>query len=141
NGVEIGGDWYDLIPLTDQQVFFVIGDVSGRGVHAGTMMASLQFAIRGFVSEGHPPAAVLDRLSNMVDVGRDGRSATVLCGVVDIQRHEISLANAGHLPPLLLGANTSEYVSTPVGPPIGVPADTPYRSVTVSTPTHGTLLA
>ena len=52
NGVDIGGDWYDVIPLDEHRFFFVVGDVSGRGVDAGAVMASLHFAMRGFVSEG-----------------------------------------------------------------------------------------
>ena len=49
-GVQIGGDWYDVIRLDERRFFFVVGDVSGRGVAAGSVMAALHFAIRGFVS-------------------------------------------------------------------------------------------
>lgn len=138
--VDIGGDWYDLLPLHDGRAFFVVGDVSGRGLRAGTTMAALRFAIHGFVSEGHPPATTLDRLAAMVDVGRDGQFATVLCAVLDIERRELSLASAGHLPPLLVGAGTSRYVEAPVGPPIGVACERAYQAVTVPVPPEAVLL-
>jgi serine phosphatase RsbU (regulator of sigma subunit) len=144
DGIEIGGDWYDLIELDDQRVFYVVGDVSGRGVASGSVMASLLFAIRGFVSEGYDPAKVLDRLSALLDVGRDKHFATVVCGVADIGRHEITLASAGHLPPLLVrgqGDSAGEFVRLPTGPPIGVRCSEPHTAVTINVPPQATLLA
>ncbi|HKC27555.1 MAG TPA: PP2C family protein-serine/threonine phosphatase [Jatrophihabitans sp.] len=140
-GVDIGGDWYDLLPVDDRRVFFVIGDVSGRGLAAATTMAALRFAIHGFVSEHHEPAAVLDRLSAMVAVGRDGQFATVLCGVLDVATREMTLASAGHLPPLVIGDGTSAFAEISTGPPIGVPPNRPYQTVTVRVPPRSTLLA
>lgn len=139
-GVDIGGDWYDLIPLPDGRVFLVIGDVSGRGVQAGTTMAALRFAIRAFVSEGHGPGEVLIRLAGMLDVGRDGHFATVLCGVLDPITRTFTAANAGHLPPLVVGTGRSRYLDIPTGPPIGVPSVSAYQEVTLDLPAEGTLL-
>jgi serine phosphatase RsbU (regulator of sigma subunit) len=139
--VEIGGDWYDVIAIDEGRAFFVIGDVSGRGLKAGTMMAALRFAIRGFVSEGHEPSTILDNVSRLVDVGRDGQFATVMCGVIDIERHEITIANAGHLPPLLLAERGVErYVETNVGPPIGVSSEHVYQSVIAKVPPRAIML-
>jgi serine phosphatase RsbU (regulator of sigma subunit) len=139
-GVDIGGDWYDLLPVDHDRVYFVVGDVSGRGVRAGTTMAALRFAIHAFVYEGHAPAVVLDRLTRMIDVGRDGQFATVLCGVLDVSRREVTLASAGHLPPLVIGEQ-ARYVDIPTGPPVGVRTSRRYESVTVSVPPQATLLA
>jgi serine phosphatase RsbU (regulator of sigma subunit) len=141
SGVDIGGDWYDVIALDGDRLFFAVGDVSGRGVHAGSVMASLHFAIRGFVSEGHGPAAVLDRLSALLDVTRDRHFATVLCGVADLAAGELTLANAGHLPPLLLGDGLAVLVRTEVGPPIGVKPRGPYATTAVPLTPGATLLA
>jgi serine phosphatase RsbU (regulator of sigma subunit) len=141
HGVEIGGDWYDLIPLDDRRFFFVVGDVSGRGVTAGSVMASLHFAIRGFVSEGHDPARVLTTAAGLLNVSRDHHFATVLCGVADIEDRSVTFANAGHLPPLLVGNGTREFVHTEVGPPIGVGTQPVYRPVTVTVPPGGLFLA
>jgi serine phosphatase RsbU (regulator of sigma subunit) len=141
NGVDIGGDWYDVIPVDNQRCIFVVGDVSGRGVGAGAVMASLNFAIRGFVSEGHPPATILDKLAPLLSVAHDKHFATVLCGLADIERHEITVANAGHPPPLIVSANGAEYVNLPVGPPIGVANGHGHQAVTVTVPPRATLIA
>ncbi|HJQ43235.1 MAG TPA: PP2C family protein-serine/threonine phosphatase [Jatrophihabitantaceae bacterium] len=141
HGVEIGGDWYDLIPLDDRRFFFVVGDVSGRGVTAGSVMASLHFAIRGFVSEGHSPEKVLTTLAGLLNVSRDQHFATVLCGIADVEQHVVTFANAGHLPPLLVGNGTREFVRTQVGPPIGVGTRPVYEPVTVTVPPGGLFLA
>lgn len=139
-GVDIGGDWYDLVPLADQRAFLAIGDVSGRGVRAGTTMAALRFAIRAFVSEGHRPAEVLRRLAVMLDVGRDKHFATVLCAILDSSTRELTAANAGHLSPLVVSADGSQYLDIPAEPPIGVQPPTSYREVTIALPSEGTLL-
>ena len=142
SGVEIGGDWYDVIEVDRRRFFFVVGDVSGRGVNAGSVMASLMYAVRGFVSEGHPPTTILDTLRGLLSVAKDGHFATVLCGLVDVDRHEVTIANAGHLPPLLIRTGArSEFVATQVGPPIGVASRTGYEPVTVTVPPKATLLA
>jgi serine phosphatase RsbU (regulator of sigma subunit) len=140
NGVEIGGDWYDLMPLDDHRFFFVVGDVSGRGVPAGSVMAALRFAIHAFVSEAHPPESVLESLRGMLDVGDDHHFATVVCGIADVERREITVANAGHPPPLCVAVGSAEFVDTPVGVPIGVPGQVPYRSGTLTVPAGATLL-
>jgi serine phosphatase RsbU (regulator of sigma subunit) len=140
-GVDIGGDWYDLLPLPDGRVFFVVGDVSGRGVHAGTTMAALRFAAHAFVSEYDEPNVVLERLGRMIDVTRGGQFATVLCGVLDVAKHEVVLANAGHLPPLLIADGVGRYLDTALGPPLGATARPTYRTVTVRVPAHATLLS
>jgi serine phosphatase RsbU (regulator of sigma subunit) len=139
--VDIGGDWYDLVPLADNRFFFAVGDVSGRGVAAGSVMASLRFAMRGFVSEGHSPTQVLEALARLLDIEADQHFATVLCGVGDVARREITLANAGHPPLLLARPGSSEFVNAPVGPPIGVQSGVPYDSMTVTVPAGGLLLA
>jgi serine phosphatase RsbU (regulator of sigma subunit) len=140
NGVDIGGDWYDLMPLDDGRFFFVVGDVSGRGVAAGSVMAALRFAIRAFVSEGHPPEVILESLRSMIDVADDHHFATVLCGIADVERREVRIASAGHLPPLCVQAGSAEFLDTPVGVPIGVRSTHPYRSSVVALPANATLL-
>ena len=130
DGVDIGGDWYSLIPVDEQRFAFAVGDVSGRGIGVATIMARLRFTIRAYLVEGHPPDAVLAMCSRQIDVGSDGHFATVLVGVADLESREITLANAGHMKPLIVSGTTSEYVVTPVGLPLGVAAGT-YETTTV----------
>jgi hypothetical protein len=140
-GVEIGGDWYDLIPLDDHRLLLVVGDVSGRGLRAATTMALLRFAIHAYRSQGDDPTTFLPKLSGLVSVGADGQLATVLCALIDVRSREIKITNAGHLPPLLVGAEDSHFIESQVGLPVGVDRQATYSSTTVSAPPGATLLA
>jgi serine phosphatase RsbU (regulator of sigma subunit) len=104
-------------------------------------MAALRFAVHALVNEKHPPALVLDRLVGLLDVARDGQFATMLCGVLDIARHEITFANTGHMPLLVVGDGACSYLQGAVGPPIGVVSKRPYESTTVQLPKQATVLA
>jgi hypothetical protein len=132
-GVDIGGDWYDVVLLGGDRFAFVVGDVSGRGVRAASVMASLRFAARGFALEGHGPATILGHLARTLDFASEGCFATVLCGVIDTGRRQMVLANAGHLPPIVLHDGTAAVVEVPPGPPIGV-ADGAPTERTVALP-------
>ncbi len=139
-GVDVGGDWYSAIAIDARYFAFVIGDVSGRGIKAAAIMAALRFTIRALVLEGHSPSDVLDRCAKQVPAVIDDHFATVLVGVGDLERREISLANAGHLEPLLVTTSNTEVIRTDVGVPLGVP-DGSYRSVTVTLPPRATVIA
>jgi len=140
-GVDIGGDWYDVVPLGEGRFVFVIGDVSGRGVRAAAVMASLHYASRAYAFEGHPPAAILDQLRQLLQLDRDGSFATVLCGLVDVQAHEVILASAGHPPPLVVGEAHARFADVEPGRPIGIAAHGLGRSATVKIPVEGLLIA
>jgi serine phosphatase RsbU (regulator of sigma subunit) len=139
-GVEIGGDWYDVIELDRRRVMVVVGDVSGRGLGAASTMASLRFAIHAYAAQDDPPETILTKLSRLVSVSAEGRLATVLCSVVDIDTREVTVTSAGHLPPLLIGTGGSEYVRSQVGLPVGVDDDASYTSTTVTAPPAATIL-
>jgi serine phosphatase RsbU (regulator of sigma subunit) len=140
-GVDIGGDWYDVIPLDGDTLMLVVGDVSGRGVKAGAVMASLRFAIRAFASQGDSPSVILAKLTRLVDLDHDGHFATVLCGIADVTARTVTIANAGHPHALLAFGDDVSRVEGPVGVPIGVSGSAVYESVTVSVPPRATLLA
>ena len=140
-GVEIGGDWYDVIPLSDRRLLLVVGDVSGRGLAAGTTMASLRYAIHAYAAQHDRPEEILRKLSRILSVSDGGQLATVLCALIDIDAHTITLASAGHLPPLLMDGGQAAYLDTDVGVPIGVEHDVSYTSRTLTAPAHATFLA
>jgi serine phosphatase RsbU (regulator of sigma subunit) len=140
DGVDVGGDWYSLVQIDDQRFAFVVGDVSGRGVGAATIMAQLRYTVRAYLLEGHGPGAVLEMCSRQLDIAVDGHFATVLVGVGDLRSREITLANAGHLNPLLVTGNQTTFVDTPVGPPIGI-GPSAYAETTVAMAPGSTLLA
>jgi serine phosphatase RsbU (regulator of sigma subunit) len=140
--MDVGGDWFDLIyrPRRDD-LLFVVGDVSGRGVHAAIIMASLHYAIRAYAAEGDSPSIILAKLGALLDVERDGHFATVLCGSVDMVRREVTLASAGHFPPLVVSEQKGSFVEMVIGPPIGATARATYGEVTMPIPPECTILA
>jgi len=140
-GVDIGGDWYDVVPVDEGRFVFIIGDVSGRGVRAAAVMASLQFAGRAHALDGHPPATILDRLARSLDLDRDGHFATVLCGLADVSAHEVLLANAGHLPPLLRSGGEARLVTIKSGTPIGMRGSSTRARAEVTTGAGDVLIA
>jgi serine phosphatase RsbU (regulator of sigma subunit) len=140
-GVDVGGDWYDLIALDDHRLLLIVGDVSGRGVRAAATMASLRFAIHAYAAEDDPPDMILTKLSKLVDINTSGQLATILCVLVDVQAHRMTVTSAGHLPPLLISNGGSTFVRSEVGVPIGVSAGVRYSSTSLDTPRAATLLA
>jgi serine phosphatase RsbU (regulator of sigma subunit) len=140
-GTEVGGDWYDVVPLDDGRFVFVVGDVSGHGIRAAAIMASLHYASRAYAMEGHPPAVILDQLMRIMDIERDGHFATVLCGLVDVGTHEVTLASAGHLPPLVCGGDEASLVPAEPGSPIGIPGPAAFQPTLLTTGSRQTLIA
>jgi serine phosphatase RsbU (regulator of sigma subunit) len=140
-GLEIGGDWYDVVNLDESRLLFVVGDVSGRGLRAATIMASLRYAIRAYAMQGDAPATIFAKLGKLVDIRSDRHFATVLCGLADIKNNEATFVSAGHPPILLQDDNGAVFLPTPVGPPIGVRGSHGYISTTVMVPAGATLLA
>jgi serine phosphatase RsbU (regulator of sigma subunit) len=131
-GVEVGGDWYDVIETGEHSSMFVIGDVAGRGLAAATTMAYLRHAMRAYIAEGDGPATVLSKLGNLVGPSNDGHFATVLCMHVDLDRHLLTMASAGHFPPLLIDEDGARFAQVTVATPIGVGnRTTPEESRTV----------
>jgi serine phosphatase RsbU (regulator of sigma subunit) len=139
-GVEIGGDWYDVIEVDDGRLLLVVGDVSGRGVDAATTMARIRYSIRAYAAQGDSPPVILDKVSRLIDIRRDDHFATVLCAWLDVAAGTASIANAGHPPPLLLDGSGARFLDTDVDAPLGVPVRTTYRSATVDLPRAGTVL-
>jgi anti-sigma regulatory factor (Ser/Thr protein kinase)/FixJ family two-component response regulator len=101
-GTEVGGDWYDVIPLADGRVGIAMGDVVGRGIPAASLMGQLRNGLRAYAIEGHAPAAVIERLDRLVQSLNPGRMATLLYMVLEPDGRNAVFANAGHLPPLVV---------------------------------------
>jgi serine phosphatase RsbU (regulator of sigma subunit) len=139
SGTEVGGDWYDVIEVEGRLVV-VVGDVSGRGLAAAGVMASVRYAMRALAAQGFAPEEILARV-DLVDADeRDGHFATVLCGVIDVATGVVSFANAGHPPPLLVTDAGARFVETRVGPPVGVVGQATYETVETTMPPGSTLL-
>jgi serine phosphatase RsbU (regulator of sigma subunit)/FixJ family two-component response regulator/anti-sigma regulatory factor (Ser/Thr protein kinase) len=120
-GTEVGGDWYDVIPLADGRVGIAMGDVVGRGIPAASLMGQLRNGLRAYAIEAHPPAAVLERLDRLVQSLNPGRMATLLYMVLEPDGRNAVFANAGHLPPLVVESDGSpRLLEGARGVPLGV---------------------
>ncbi|MCB5163428.1 SpoIIE family protein phosphatase [Streptomyces bambusae] len=136
-GLQVGGDWYDMIPLPSGRFALVIGDVQGHDVRAAGLMGQLRIAVRAYASEGHRPDAVLSRASRFLaglhasGPGEDGftvpRFATCLYVECDPVTGTLELARAGHPEPAVRLADGTVLVrATAGGLPLGIVPDTDY---------------
>jgi anti-sigma regulatory factor (Ser/Thr protein kinase) len=100
---DIGGDWYDVMPLRDGKAGLAIGDVVGRGIGAAARMAHLQSGVRAYALEGLRPSVVLERTDAFAQELEHAGMATLLYAVLDAEAGTLRYASAGHPPPLLLG--------------------------------------
>ncbi len=142
SGVEVGGDWYDALSLSDGKVGLVIGDVAGRGIVAASAMGQLRNALRAYAFEGMGPAESLGRLNQLAfEIGPKDLFATVLFCILDPRRDEARLASAGHPPPLLgLPGERGAFVDGGRGLPLGALRDSPYTETTAKLNPGSTLL-
>ena len=140
-GVDVGGDWYDLVAVDDRRVLLVIGDVSGHGLRAATTMALLRHATLAYVTQDCSPATVLAKLSDFVNSGPHDYFATVLCALIDVDRHQLTMASAGHLAPLVLNGGGGEFARVQPDAPIGVTPGSRYHEATVSVPPEAVVVA
>ena len=138
-GIDIGGDWYSVIGISDEEFAFVVGDVSGRGVDAVAVMAHARFTLRAYLVDGQSPSAALEKCSRQFDISLDGHMTTALVGVGNWRTGVVTLANAGHPAPLLVTDDRPEFVVTPIGPPLGTGVSA-YDSCEFTMPIGSTLI-
>ncbi|HXW59692.1 MAG TPA: PP2C family protein-serine/threonine phosphatase [Solirubrobacteraceae bacterium] len=142
SGLDVGGDWYDVVVSEDgRRVLLVIGDISGHGLPAATNMALLRHAALAYAAQESRPGSVLDKLSGFADGRASDYFATVLCALIDVDAHSLTVASAGHLAPLLIDGDQARFVQLEGNPPIGVRHDSSYREQTVSVEPRATLVA
>ncbi|MFE2047470.1 PP2C family protein-serine/threonine phosphatase [Streptomyces sp. NPDC059459] len=120
-GPQGGGDWYDALPLPDAALGLAVGSVTGSGPSAVAAMGRLRASLRAYaVMEGEDPVAVLSDLELLLRLTEPARSATALFGYCEPALRRITLAGAGHSPPLLIGERRTEFVETSVSAPLGM---------------------
>ncbi|MFG3023190.1 SpoIIE family protein phosphatase [Streptomyces sp. NPDC048254] len=144
---DVGGDWYDVIPLSGTRVGLMVGDVVGHGMLSAATMGRLRTAALSFAELDFPPDEVLTHLDNLV--GRLDREdfaaeadilgATCLYAVYDPTTQRCTMARAGHPPPALVRPDgTVSFPELPAGPPLGL-GGLPFEAVDVDLP-EGSLL-
>ncbi len=123
-GRDIGGDWYDLIPLPGGRVGAVIGDVQGHDTHAAAVMGQLRIVLRAYAAEGHPPATVMARASVFLHELDTDRFATCLYAEADLSTGVVQVVRAGHIDPLVRHSDGScARVGVEGGLPLGLSAE------------------
>jgi serine phosphatase RsbU (regulator of sigma subunit) len=135
----VGGDWFDVIPLSGCRVALVVGDVMGHGVRAAATMGQLRTAARTLASLDLSPAEVLFRLNEMTQSLGPAQITTCVYATYDPVTSDCVLARAGHVPPiLLLPDGTTELIDVPTGLPLGIGHE-PYEVRKVRLPADGVL--
>ena len=120
-GLELGGDWYDVIPLPDNHVALVIGDVQGHSAGAATLMGQMRTALRAYAVEGHSPDVVVAHANRLLMDMESDLFATCCYVDVDLEEGAGWCVRAGHLPPVLRYPDGStEIAEAEGGPPLGV---------------------
>lgn len=133
-GRDIGGDWYDVIPLPGGRVGAVIGDVQGHDTHAAAVMGQLRIVLRAYAAEGHTPATVMARASGFLHELDTERFATCLYAEADLSTGVVQLVRAGHIDPLVqLVDGTVRRVPVDGGLPLGLSAEFGRLDYPVST--------
>jgi PAS domain S-box-containing protein len=113
---EIGGDWFDVIPLDHGQVALVVGDVTGHGINAAAIMGQLRTTTAALARLGCPPGQIMRQLSALVAAHGDEAGATCLYAVYDPASRRCRLASAGHPPPALRRpGGTTEFIDVSPG--------------------------
>jgi PAS domain S-box-containing protein len=131
-GERVGGDWYDAVLQSPDQLLLIIGDVAGHGIAAAADMGQLRSALLAYALDGHGPGAILERL-NAFQIGVHGPGmSTVALVRFDRKTRKATYSCAGHLPPLLLRPDgETVWLDGALAPPIGAVPDQAYREQSI----------
>ncbi|MGH7723903.1 MAG: SpoIIE family protein phosphatase [Candidatus Eiseniibacteriota bacterium] len=125
---EVGGDYYDFIPIVDNQIGLAIGDVSGKGVAAALLMAAFRASLLAEIRNHYAIRRILQKVNSLLYESTDpGKFVTAFYGVLDVKNKVFTFANAGHNPPLLLRASGEAEWLTEGGLALGVLSDAEYE--------------
>jgi GAF domain-containing protein len=129
SALDVGGDWYDLFELDEGRIGVVIGDVAGHGVEAAAAMGEFRQGLRAYAVKAGGPASVVTSLNQLMDAFSPSTMATLVYGEVDLARDGLSLARAGHPPPLLRSAEGHvRRLLEPGGLPVAVDPHVSYEA-------------
>jgi PAS domain S-box-containing protein len=127
---EVGGDWYDVIPIAGGAVGLVMGDVAGKGLAGASMVGRLRSALRAYALEGHDGGRVVERLNRLLwTEAEESQMATMLYVVVDPAASTVRWVNAGHPPPLVMARGEARFLEGQASVPLGVLPFPTYEEV------------
>ncbi len=148
-GAEVGGDWFDVVPLADGRIALVVGDVAGHGPAAAATMGRLRTAVRALAGLDLSPDELLRRVDKLGDDLTPGQAegwlATAVYAVYDPATRRCAIARAGHLPPVLVeedgpfGRCAARLLDLPAGVPLGV-GGVPFETTELDVPDGAVLV-
>ena len=143
--LEIGGDWYDVLPVGDHCIGIVVGDCVGRGLPAAAIMGQLRSSARALLLTGAQPAVLLEQLDSAASLIPDAYCTTVFLAILDTESGVLQYSNAGHMPAVLAGAARGSGFRTTVltdarSVPLAVRRDLPRPQASQTLPPGSTLM-
>jgi len=132
-GLQVGGDWYEVVNVADGMVGLTIGDVAGRGLRAAAVMGRIRPALAAYVLDGHPPHEAVGRLDRLLHEIADPVMTTIFHMRYDRDRGIARFVRAGHPPALLRASDGSITPLEGTGnPPVGVLSGATYTEAEVA---------
>ncbi|MFC9428400.1 SpoIIE family protein phosphatase [Streptomyces sp. NPDC056987] len=139
-GMDVGGDWYDVIPLSAGQVALVIGDVMGHGLSEAATMGRVRTAVHTLAALELPPDEIMNHLNDIVGALGEDSFVTCLYALYDSTTRICSFARAGHPPPAVVHPDgTVHFPDLAPDPPLGA-AEPPFETVELTVPEEGLLV-
>ena len=138
--LEIGGDWYDVLPVGDDRIGIIVGDCVGRGLSAAAVMGQLRSSARALLLTGASPARLLEQLDSVAAFIPDAFCTTVFVAILDTRSETLTYSSAGHVPAVLAAPESQPQLLTDArSVPLAVHRDEP-RSQAAATLTGGSTL-
>ncbi|MEE2853773.1 MAG: SpoIIE family protein phosphatase [Actinomycetota bacterium] len=140
--LEIGGDWYDVLPIGEHHIGIVVGDCVGRGLPAAAIMGQLRSSARALLINGAEPAVLLDQLDSAASLIPNAYCTTVFLAILDTETGVLQYSNAGHMPAVLAGpqAGTTMLLTDAASVPLAVRRNEPRPQATQVLPPGSTLM-
>ena len=139
--LEIGGDWYDVLPVGDDHIGIIVGDCVGRGLSAAAVMGQLRASARALLLTGASPATLLEQLDSVAAFIPDAFCTTVFVAILDTRSQTLSYSSAGHVPGLLAAPESAPKLLTDArSVPLAVARDDPRPQATAAVAAGSTLL-
>lgn len=129
----VGGDWYDHFRVPSGELWIVVGDVAGHGLEAAVVMGRIRSSLRSYALIDTSPARVLELVDRKMQHFESGVYATVLCASVAASYDSMTIAVAGHPPPVIAApGRPAEFAAVDVGPPIGASSESRHSTTTIT---------
>ncbi|GAA4295299.1 SpoIIE family protein phosphatase [Mycobacterium paraffinicum] len=140
--LEIGGDWYDVLPIGDHRIGIVVGDCVGRGLPAAAVMGQLRSSARALLINGAEPALLLEQLDSAASLIPNAYCTTVFLAILDTESGVLQYSNAGHMPAVLVGSEpgTTVMLTDAASVPLAVRRPEPRPQTSRVLPPGSTLM-